>query len=49
MLNANSKNVSEIAFTLRKFAYLKTKLVKNPNITPITTEMIPIIKNYPKI
>lgn len=49
MLNANSKNVSEIALTRRKFAYLKTKLVKNPNITPITTEMIPIIKNYPKI
>jgi hypothetical protein len=48
-LNANNKNVSVIGLTLVKLAYLKTKLVKKPNITPINSEMIPSIKNSPKI
>jgi hypothetical protein len=32
-----------------KLAYLKTKLVKKPNNTPIVNDITPSIRNCPKI
>ena len=34
-----------IAFILRKLAYLKIKLVKNPKIIPIDNDIIPSKRN----
>lgn len=44
-LKANSKNVSEIGFTLIKLKCLNAKLVTNPKKSPIDSDITPSIIN----
>lgn len=45
MLIENIRNVSVIAFTLKKAECLNIKLVKNPKKSPMLRETAPSMKN----
>jgi len=49
ILKVKMRKVSVIAFTRKKDACLKIKLVRNPKNKPILSETIPSIKNYATI